>query len=87
MIYTCKSCQKEYSVYASYYSHVKTKHEAPKLVCTVCRVRFHSYTQLHAHAFKLHRETTTAVAPLTALLPQQPQPTIRNKLEDMLAFK
>jgi len=86
MIYTCKSCQKEYSVYASYYSHVRSKHEPPKLVCTICHARFHSYTQLHGHAFKSHR-VTTAVVPLTALLPQQPQPTIRNKLEDMLAFK
>lgn len=58
-------------MYASYYSHVKTKHEPPKLVCTICHVRFHSYTQLHSHAFKLHQATVTAVAPLTAALPHR----------------
>ena len=53
-VYSCKHCDKKYDVYASFYSHVATKHKPPKLPCPVCQLKFHTHTQIHAHAFKEH---------------------------------
>jgi DNA-directed RNA polymerase subunit RPC12/RpoP len=48
--YTCKTCNKHYDVYSSYYSHTK-KHDVAAIECRGCGLKFHLKTQLYRHAF------------------------------------
>ena len=50
--YVCQQCDKKYEIYSSYYTHKRTKHQEPKIKCTVCYKAFHTTNQLYSHCFK-----------------------------------
>jgi uncharacterized C2H2 Zn-finger protein len=84
-VYSCKHCDKVYSIYASYYSHIETKHKPPKIPCPVCQLKFHTHTQIHAHAFKAHSKVTSDRSDKPA--PQVTAKPRENVLSQMLAFQ
>ena len=81
-VYSCKFCDKVYDVYASFYSHVATKHKPPKLPCPVCHKLFHTHTKIHAHVFKEHNKVTSDLSDNQVAA----KPRV-NPLTQMLAFE
>ena len=62
--YACPNCPKVYGVYASLYSHKKTKHSEPTVACGTCFKRFHTHSQLYKHAFTEHTKPAEVPAPV-----------------------
>ena len=85
VLYLCKHCGKQYDVYVSYYSHIVTKHKPPKIPCPVCQLKFHTHTQIHAHAFKQHSKVTSDRSDKPPLQVAA-KPRV-NPLTQMLAFE
>jgi DNA-directed RNA polymerase subunit RPC12/RpoP len=48
--YKCSSCDKQFDIYATYYSHTQ-RHLPPKKKCQYCDHMFYSNLQLNAHQF------------------------------------
>ena len=55
--YTCTQCDKTYSVYSSFKSHLLLKHTKPDKKCSFCATYFHTQTTLNAHMYKCMQAT------------------------------
>ena len=67
MRYECEVCQKQYEVYATYYSHKKT-HLEPTIACPTCGKLFRTNALLYRHAYVECRPKVAAVAPSVSRL-------------------
>ena len=49
-MYTCATCQKDYKVYSSYYSHLKT-HDQQSYPCNKCGKEFKLKNSMKIHSY------------------------------------
>lgn len=49
--YECKICDKNFKIYASYYSHKRNLHLKPRLKCVKCNENFSTHNLLYKHAY------------------------------------
>lgn len=85
-VYVCAHCKKNYDVYASYYSHVTTKHKEPKIKCPNCDEKFNTYIQLYTHNYKVHNASTETKPASSTHIAIPPPDKTRSALSNMLVF-
>ena len=54
-MYSCASCQKQYNVYSSYYSHLKT-HDQQSYPCNKCGKEFKLKNSMKIHSYDCKKD-------------------------------
>ena len=52
-VYECQLCTRKFDKYASFYSHVKQRHNDPSVPCPHCDKLFASYALRNSHFFRV----------------------------------
>jgi DNA-directed RNA polymerase subunit RPC12/RpoP len=51
MVYSCKECDATFTIYSTYYSHKKTKHEQACIKCKHCDNKFKTIHARNSHYY------------------------------------
>lgn len=76
MVYSCKECDATFTVYSTYYSHKKTKHEEACIKCKHCDIKFKTI-----HARNSHYYQALAYKPKEELKEEKTELTSDEKVE------
>ena len=49
MVYTCADCEREFTIYSTYYSHRSRTHKAPTKKCNFCEKMYYTNAEVYRH--------------------------------------